>query len=51
MKRAEKFFIDEYGEAEAKRRAIEFREMWEEAAEQGVDAVMEFFEAYKEQRL
>ena len=49
--RNEKFYIDEYGEKEAKRRAIEFREMWEEAAEQGVDEVIKFFEAYKEQRL
>jgi hypothetical protein len=51
INRAEKFFIDEYGEREAKRRAIEFRELWEEAAEQGVEAVIEFFEAYKEERL
>ena len=49
--RSEKFFIDEYGEREAKRRAIEFREMWEEAALRGVEAVKEFFAAYKEERL
>jgi hypothetical protein len=49
--RSEKFFIDEYGEREAKRKAIEFRELWEEAALQGVDAVKEFFEAYKEEWL
>jgi hypothetical protein len=49
--RAERFFVDEYGEAEAKRKAIEFREMWEEAAAQGVEAVKEFFAAYKEERL
>ena len=51
INRTEKYFVDEYGEAEAKRLAIEFREMWEEAAERGVDAVVEFFEAYKEERL
>ena len=49
--RSEKFFIDEYGEKKAKRLAIEFREMWEEAAMQGVEAVIEFFAAYKEGRL
>lgn len=49
--RGEKFYIDEHGEKEAKRRAIEFREMWEEAAEGGVEAVVEFFAAYKEDRL
>jgi hypothetical protein len=49
--RNEKFYIDEHGETEAKRLAIEFREMWEEAAEQGVEAVKEFFAAYKEDRL
>ena len=49
--RNEKFYIDEYGEAGAKRLAVEFREMWEEAAEQGVEAVKEFFAAYKEGRL
>jgi hypothetical protein len=51
INRAEKFFIDEYGEAEAKRRAMECREMWEEAAAEGVEAVKEFFAAYKEGRL
>lgn len=49
--RAEKFFIDEHGEKEAKRLAIEFREMWEEAALEGVEAVKEFFAAYREGRL
>jgi hypothetical protein len=49
--RGEKFYVDEYGEKEAKRLAIEFREMWEEAAEEGVEAVVEFFAAYKEGRL
>ena len=49
--RSEKFFIDEYGEKEAKRKAIEFREMWEEAALQGVEAVKDFLNAYKEERL
>jgi len=51
INRTEKLFVDEYGEAEAKRLAIEFREMWEEAAAQGVEAVIEFFAAYKEDRL
>jgi hypothetical protein len=49
--RSEKFFIDEYGEKEAKRMAIEFREMWEEAALQGVEAVKEFFAAYRDGRM
>jgi hypothetical protein len=49
--RSEKFFIDEYGEKEAKRLAVEFREMWEEAALQGVEAVVEFFAAYRDGRL
>ena len=49
--RSEKFFIDEYGEREAKRRAIEFREMWEEAALQGVEAVKDFLNAYREGRI
>ena len=49
--RSERFFIDEYGEQEAKRKAIEFREMWEEAAREGVEAVKAFFEAYREGRL
>ena len=49
--RSEKFYIEEHGEKEAKRLAIEFREMWEEAALQGVEAVREFFAAYKEGRM
>jgi hypothetical protein len=49
--RSERFFVDEYGEAEAKGKAVEFRGMWEEAAAKGVAAVMEFFAAYKEERL
>ncbi len=49
--RSEKFYVDEYGEQVAKQLAIEFREMWEEAALQGVDAVKEFFAAHKEGRL
>jgi len=49
--RSEKFFIDEYGEKEAKRLAIEFREMWEEAALKDVDAVKDFLNAYREDRL
>jgi len=49
--RSERFYIDEYGEKEARRKAIEFRVMWEEAAERGVEAVKEFFAAYREGRL
>ena len=49
--RSERFYIDEYGEQEAKRKAIEFREMWEEAAKEGVEAVKAFFEAYRDGRL
>jgi len=39
-----RFYIDSHGEEEAKRRAIEFRKMWEEAAKQGEEALEEFFE-------
>ena len=49
--RSERFWIDEHGEEQAKQLAIEFREMWEEAAEKGVEAVKEFFAAYREGRL
>lgn len=47
VRRHEKFYVDEWGEEEAKRRATEFRKMWEEAARQGVDAVRHFFEEYR----
>jgi hypothetical protein len=49
--RTEKFFIDEYGEKEAKRLAVEFREMWEAVALEGVEAVKEFLNAYREGRV
>ena len=49
--RNQKFLIDEYGEEGAKQKAIEFREMWEEAAKEGVEGVKAFFEAYREERL
>jgi len=45
--RFERFYIEEWGEKEAKRRAIEFRQMWEEAAREGVGAVKRFFEGYR----
>ena len=48
INRHKKFEVDEYGEEEARRRAIEFRLMWEDAARQGVEAVVAFFEAYEE---
>ncbi len=41
-----KFYIDTHGENEAKSMAIEFRKMWEEAAQKGKVAVIEFFEDY-----
>lgn len=44
----EKFYVDHWGEEEARRRAIEFRQMWEEAAKEGVEAVKRFFEDYRE---
>jgi hypothetical protein len=47
VRRHEKFHVDEYGEEEAKRRAIEFRKMWEEAAKEGVEAVKRFFDEYR----
>jgi hypothetical protein len=43
---SKRFYIETHGEEEAKRRAIEFREMWEEAAEQGKEAVKRFFAAH-----
>ena len=47
VRRHEKFHTDHYGEEEARRRAIEFRQMWEEAAKQGPDAVRRFFDEYR----
>jgi hypothetical protein len=41
-----RYYIVTYGEEEARRLATEFREMWEEAAEKGTEAVEEFFEIY-----
>ncbi len=38
-----RFYVDTYGEDEAKRRAIEFREMWEVAATAGEEALKQFF--------
>ncbi|MFQ5614821.1 MAG: AP2/ERF family transcription factor [Anaerolineae bacterium] len=43
-----RFYIVTHGEEEAKRLAIEFREMWEEAAEQGPDAIRRFFTEVEE---
>ncbi|MBN1219089.1 MAG: hypothetical protein JXM69_09175 [Anaerolineae bacterium] len=48
VRRHKRFLVDEYGEEEAKRRAVEFRSMWEEAALQGVEAVKKFFAAYED---
>jgi hypothetical protein len=48
LNRHKRFDIHIYGEEEARRRAIEFRLMWEEAAREGVEAVQAFFEAYEE---
>jgi hypothetical protein len=47
VRRHEKFYIEEWGETEARQRAIEFRQMWEEAAKQGVEAVKRFFDEYR----
>lgn len=46
-RRHHRFYVDEWGEAEAKQRAVEFRQMWEAAAKQGVEAVQEFFNQYE----
>jgi hypothetical protein len=45
--RHKKFYVEEWGEAAARQRAIEFRQMWEEAAKQGVEAVKRFFDEYQ----
>lgn len=39
-----RFYVDTHGEQEAKRLAIEFRKMWEEAAKEGEKALKDFFE-------
>jgi len=46
VRRHHKFYIHQLGEAEARRQAMEFRGMWEEAAKQGVEAVKRFFAEY-----
>ncbi len=44
-----RFYInDERDEDEAFRLAVEFRQMWEEAAQEGEQAIRRFFEAYNE---
>jgi hypothetical protein len=47
VRRFQKFYVEDWGEEEARRRAVEFRQMWEEAARQGVEAVKRFFEEYR----
>lgn len=46
-RRHKDFSVNEYGEAEAKRLAVEFRQMWEEAADVGTEAIIEFLEDYE----
>ena len=48
VRRHERWYVDEYGEEIAKKLAIEFRDMWEEAAKQGPEAVKRFFTEYRE---
>jgi len=43
VRRYKPFHIDKHGEREAKAKAIAFREAWEEAATEGVEAVRTFF--------
>ncbi len=43
----EKFYIEEWGEEGARQRAVEFRQMWEEAAKAGEEAVRRFFDEYR----
>ncbi len=43
-KTTKKFYVGTYGEEEAKRLAIEFRQMWEEAVDQSEEALKEFFD-------
>ncbi len=42
------FYIVTHGEEGARELAVELRDMWEEAAMQGTEAIDEFFEAYQE---
>lgn len=42
------FSVNVYGEEEAKRLAVEFRQMWEEAVDKGEKAVADFLDAYDE---
>ncbi len=39
-----RFYIDTHGDEEAKRLAVEFRQMWEEAVKEGEAALKEFFD-------
>lgn len=41
-----RFYVSSHGEEEAQRLALEFREMWEQAADNGETAIKEFFEEY-----
>jgi len=43
-----RFYVETHGEQEARRLAIEFRQMWEEAVEQGGEALEHFFEEHHE---
>lgn len=43
-KTTKKFYVSTHGEGEAKRLAVEFRRMWEEAIDQSEEALKEFFE-------
>lgn len=45
--RSQRFYIDIYGEAEAKALAIEFRKGWEAAAAKGREAVVRYFESWE----
>lgn len=47
VRRHERWYVHEHGEQVARQKAIEFREMWEEAADQGVEAVKQFFAEYR----
>ncbi|RME97573.1 MAG: hypothetical protein D6768_19350 [Chloroflexi bacterium] len=48
VRRHERWYVHEWGEELAKQKAIAFREMWEEAADKGPEAVKDFFEAYRD---
>ena len=43
-----RFYVNSHGEDEARRLAIEFRNMWEDAADNGEEAIKQFFEEYHE---